>query len=626
MYVLENNVAWTDELKNAFKHGMTRASIIYTDDNNTTVTLNENNNLSNLTLDEQRYISGIGFVGTAAARKLELEICDINNEINLENKELTLKIGADYNGSTYYINYGNFIVDSAPEHDETNGKTKIVAYDYMIKFNKPYDDQVNYPCTLLQLLQNICSQAGVTLETTDIDNRDFSVTDNQFEGATLREVLQNIAKCAFSWARIGQDNKLYLDFFVETDNTETLTIDDYKTNGFKKAQEYYGPINRVIYADSDIEGQEEKIESPSSIQQNGLHELVIYDNLFAYTPEKRQELIIGGSRLFGLTYMPVSQLDSVGLIYIDANDSLSIETLDESTYSTRPFNHKIQYSGATSDSFTSEGESGNEQVYKNTATDTFQNQKTRAMVDRANKRINLLASDVADHTEQISEIEIDLDGIETKVSSIYDLTRMSSGSKTITLENCMKGYILELHIYGNNSVFKYLYPADDLYPSDTLYPYGDSRVIVTDKDGNETLYTLGITDVLRANDEVKDEYILKDNYAKIIRRVNADGTTKVIPVEENLGVYTIYVEDGNNTITIKNYTAKLDATYIIKNSYTNQFATMYEMNSAITQTAEEINTEVRKKVGEDEVISKINQSAEQVKINAGKISLERKRN
>ena len=50
-------------------------------------------------------------------------------------------------------------------------------------------------------------------------------------------------------------------------------------------------------------------------------------------------------------------------------------------------------------------------------------------------------------------------------------------------------------------------------------------------------------------------------------------------------------------------------------------ATKVEMNSAIEQSANEINLEVSKKVGNDEVISKINQSAETVGINADKIEL-----
>ena len=61
--------------------------------------------------------------------------------------------------------------------------------------------------------------------------------------------------------------------------------------------------------------------------------------------------------------------------------------------------------------------------------------------------------------------------------------------------------------------------------------------------------------------------------------------------------------------------------YAIKSAYTDIFATQVQMNSSITQTAEEINLEVSKKVDSNEVISKINQSAEAVGINANKINL-----
>lgn len=50
------------------------------------------------------------------------------------------------------------------------------------------------------------------------------------------------------------------------------------------------------------------------------------------------------------------------------------------------------------------------------------------------------------------------------------------------------------------------------------------------------------------------------------------------------------------------------------------YATTDAVNSAIKATAEEINLTVSKKVGADEIISKINQSAESVAINAGKIN------
>ena len=51
------------------------------------------------------------------------------------------------------------------------------------------------------------------------------------------------------------------------------------------------------------------------------------------------------------------------------------------------------------------------------------------------------------------------------------------------------------------------------------------------------------------------------------------------------------------------------------------YSTTEQMNSAIRQTADSINTEVSKKVNGDEIISKINQSAENVSIEANKIDL-----
>lgn len=51
------------------------------------------------------------------------------------------------------------------------------------------------------------------------------------------------------------------------------------------------------------------------------------------------------------------------------------------------------------------------------------------------------------------------------------------------------------------------------------------------------------------------------------------------------------------------------------------YSTTEQMNSAIKQTADSINTEVSKKVNGDEIISKINQSAENVSIEANKINL-----
>ena len=617
MYALESGAAWTPELKDAFKHNVTRASVLY---NN--VNYNEDNFLKEAELQDVRYVPNVGFLGQAVAKMLTIKLVnDEDSNLNFENANIQFKMGAEYNGITQYINFGNFIVNEPPENDDTNGTVKVIAYDYMIKFNKSYINRVVYPCTLKDLLLDVCSQAGVDLGSNTFLNENFIVEDNQFEGKQLREVLQHIAKSAFSWARIGQDNKLYLDFQVNNNIDETITIDEYKMDAFKKANEYYGPINKVTYADSDIKGQEISVQDDNSIATNGVKEIIIYDNYFAYTTEKRQQLIQAGTALFGLRYMPIQKLETIGLIYLDSNDIMGIEDGKGTTFLTRNFSHIIKYNGITNDTFETTGESDNQRTYVNQNNSAIQNAKTEIVVDRAKKQIAAIVEEIGDRSQKTTTITADIDGLNSKVENIEDLTNEVSGLKTITLENCVEGNLLELHIYGNNTVFKLLYPLDTLYPSNILYPYGDSRIEVTDSDNNTTIYELGITEVLRQNGNVKDEYILQNNQAKVIRRIASNGEILENEIIEDLGELYINLAEGTNIITIKNYSAQIKGKFAIKSDFTEVFATKVEMSSSITQTAEEINLEVRKKVNSNEVISKINQSAEAVGINANKINL-----
>lgn len=244
-------------------------------------------------------------------------------------------------------------------------------------------------------------------------------------------------------------------------------------------------------------------------------------------------------------------------------------------------------------------------------------------------RIESLANFITDTNASITAIELEQDKINAKVDKIVDLTKTVTANRTVTLENCAKGDLLSLRIKGNNTVFKYLYPSDDLYPFDDLFPMGDSRISVTDKDNNETVYELGITDVLRQNGEVYDEFVLEDGQAKVIRRINSDGTVKTEPTTEDLGELSILLNEGTNTIKILNYTAEITAKYVIKNNYTDVFATKLEMNASITAKSNEIDLRLEEKLDKKNftganITLTINNDTSGAEINADKISLKRK--
>lgn len=249
------------------------------------------------------------------------------------------------------------------------------------------------------------------------------------------------------------------------------------------------------------------------------------------------------------------------------------------------------------------------------------NRRIQSEINQIDGKIVQLVEEQTETSNKLTEHEQDINGIRDRVSQIEDLTNEVSGTTTVSLGNCVAGNLLELHIYGNNTVFDYLYPSDNLLPSNDLYPYGDSRIVVTDKDNNSRIYELGIKEVLRQNGEICDEYVLKEGKAQVIRRINPDGTIKTKETIEELGSFAIYLPEGLNTIKIKNYIARLSAKWAIKSDYTDVFATKVEMNASIETKADQINLEVKKKVDENEVISKINMSSEAVGIKSNKIEL-----
>lgn len=656
MYNLENGEPWTQELKDAFKKGITHASVVYNSED-----FNEDNYLKEAELNDTRYVPNVGIIGQAVAKMLTIKMVnDESSNLNFENADIQFKIGAEYDNNIYYINYGNFIVNEPPENDDTNGTVKFVAYDYMIKFNKPYEDRVTYPCTMKNLLLDICSQAGVSLGSVTFANENFMVENNQFEGKQLRDVLQHIAKSAYSWARIGQDNQLYLDFEVNDTPTETITLDDYKMDAFKKANEFYGPINKVTIADSDIKGQEISVQDDVSIAENGLKEIIIYDNYFAYTTTKRQQLIQEGNRLFGLKYIPIQQLDMIGLVYLDSNDIIEIEDSSENTISTRIFSHIIKYNGAVSDSVETTGESDNEQTYANTNNSVFQNSRTEIMVDRANKRIQSVVEEVGEQNQKIAVVTQTVNELNSKISDIADIT-VSQETNTGRLEfsNINQSEPIRIEIHPISQNITKLYPMNEYTGASGIFPsankYMSGRLLrFTNTTTNEVFeYELPM-DLLYFNG-VYDEFILDyDGLSCVVnKRLSRDDYNEISVVTEQTYTFPfphINLTDGDYIVELVGYSSTyLFARLMAQNIYTTQFATKAELNSEISQTSQSINLSVDQKlsnystttqmnaainikageisqtvsskVGKNEIISSINQTAETIKINASRINL-----
>lgn len=605
--------------------------------------INENNYLKDFTLEDFRYVPNKGIIGSATSKRITGNFNNIDNNFNIENREFELYIGVELEDETIeYIKYGNFIVQK-PDNNTVNDNTEFEAFDYMVKTNKKYENRIVYPSTIKELFYDVLDQCELETDIIDFTNADFVLENNPFdENITNREVLQAIAEVAFNWVRIDENNKVVMDFELKDTIDETITIDQYKE--FNKTNKF-GVVNVVVFKDSQVEGENVTYRDEISIEKYGETELVIEDNPFAYTQEKRMKLIESADKIIGLEYYPIS-VESIGFIYLNCKDKIEIEDLQGVKFETYLFNHTIKYNGIVMDTLESIADTKNETEYQFTSDMINRIQRSEFIVDKANQQIKGIISNQQGQESQISEIQQSLSEITASVDKITNLVEERKGIGTLVLENAHEGNLLSLHIYGNNTVFDYYpYPDEELYPDEDLFPFGSDRLYIATnllypsntKFPNSNLYPqrstykyyhLGITEVLRQYSEtVYDEYILENDFAYIIRRVGVDTEGNIYPLNiekrEDIGEVKIPLFEGTNNIYI-DYEANMKVTYATRTSLVDDFAKIVEQISNISTDEEKFEIKVSKKVDEEEKTSKYTQTEKKIILEADEIEFIRK--
>ncbi len=259
---------------------------------------------------------------------------------------------------------------------------------------------------------------------------------------------------------------------------------------------------------------------------------------------------------------------------------------------------------------------------------------TLSQIKVTNDAITSTVAKVDGQDAKISQVQQSVKEINAKIQDIANITvteTTENGFMTITGVNTSEP--IEITIIPRVDDIAYLYPHGTIYPSDTLF--SSIRKLEFHNTYDDTYYYLDIPgDLLYYNSEVYDEFLLHYGdgtqadppYFEIIKRVgiNNEGykyileNEKVVPYKYQHKNLT----DGDYDITLLGYTrAYMKITLMASNYYTTQYVTKVELNTAISVTSEHFNVEVSKKVGKTEVISSINQTAEAVKIQAGKIDI-----
>ena len=572
-----------------------------------------------LELFDVRY-SFEGNILKSVMRCLEIECTDELQKDDVITYKLGLKVGNAYE----YMEFGSFIVKEVEKMEDAD-HYKVTCYDALLKSMKNYVAvNVQYPVTIREYITALCDELGITFanETDEFANYDRQLSIDPYDGLdyTYRDIFDELAQVTASAICINADDELEIRYITNTSDTiDESFLKDVNVDFGEK----YGPINSIVLSRS-AESDNVFIQDGQSVAQNGLHEIKIKDNQIMNFNDRSDYLPDLLEKLDGLNYY-VNDFSSIGITYYDLLDAYNV-SIKSNTYNCLMLNDEINISLGLEEIIHTDMPEQSETDYdKADKTDRRINQ-TYLIVDKQNQKIESMAQQIGDRSEKTTSITQDIDHIELQITDIEDLTLEVTGANPITLENCLEGPLLQFKIKGNNFIFSGLYPATVWQPpTNSLTPRGDSILVVKhyEKDENDQeveiieRFDLHITEPLRQySSTVYDEFIYdyeaEDYKAKVVRRVGVLPGNNLYelaePVIEPVEIDDIILTKGKNIIDIaSNYTAaSCYARYVQINDFTKQFATVYEVQSSITQLANSITLLVSEKVDKNEVIAQIN--------------------
>ena len=285
---------------------------------------------------------------------------------DFQDARITVYIGLMLNGTKESFKRGTYIVN---EQDFNNSLLTLTCLDDMSLLEQPYKDStLEYPATLLQIVQDACTSCGVTMGADDFPNCSFVIdTKPTMQGTTYRDVISWVAQAAGCFARIDNDGYLQIKFYdfpflqsvteemleswtgeleLTTENELTLTTEDganiiLDTGGFDVFRGLY-TIN-TAYNDTTVTGVRVCVDNPGATGADDAlleytsgtdsYEILIENNLLI-TPDNAQDIAdYVGSRLIGSTYRkanfthlsdPVTTAGNVAIIWDSHGNSYRV--------------------------------------------------------------------------------------------------------------------------------------------------------------------------------------------------------------------------------------------------------------------------------------------------------------
>ena len=353
------------------------------------------------------------FFGFGICQKTNIHLIDKDRLINITT-ENSFK---NYIGTTgdLMTSFPTFYVTEV-HRDENTNELSITAYDsiYQAQNHTISELELMAPYTIYDVALSICNFLNLgqvviegVSDSEDPFLREYPEGANIDGAETLREILNDIAEATQTIYYLNKDNHLvFKRLDVNGAAVLTITKEDYITLNSKTNRRLSAICSATELGDNVIDSLD-AIGTTQFIRNNPFWDIqedvdVLVSNALA---------AVGG--------LTINQFDCSwrGNAALELGDKIDLITKDDSAATSFLLNDTFTYDGGLSQKSSWQYEDSAETA-TNPVTLGDKLKQTYAKVDKANKQIEIVVSEVSGYTDSISKIEMSTDNIVASVSQL----------------------------------------------------------------------------------------------------------------------------------------------------------------------------------------------------------------
>lgn len=352
------------------------------------------------------------FFGFGVCQKLNVKLIDKKRELSISTAntlEIVFGVGSDYMYALPVFKV------SEVHRDETTNELSITAYDALYAANNIYTNKIplnGYAYNIAEYAKECATVLGLPLKIENVDDECFSTYYPQganFEGTeTIREALDAIAEATQTIYFINNEWQLVFKR-LNMGGAPVITID--KEKYFSLTSKTNRRLVGITHATQLGDNVAATLPQSGTIQY-------IRDNPLWEMRDDVAALVENALSTVGGFTLNQFECEWRGNYLLEIGDKIAMITKDNETVYSYLLNDNIEYNGAykqiSSWNYTNEdGETADNPTTLGEAL-----KQTYAKVDKINKSISIVASDVDDNKKEIAAINANTESITASVSSI----------------------------------------------------------------------------------------------------------------------------------------------------------------------------------------------------------------